>query len=48
MKFFTDISALHHTLRVAYEQVPAEKRRDFISEGLQGWGLTQEHARLCA
>jgi hypothetical protein len=46
--FFDDISALHHTLRVAYEQVPSESRHAFISQGLESWGLSKERAQLCA
>jgi len=46
--FFDDISALHHTLRVAYEQVPSESRHAFISQRLESWGLSKEQAQLCA
>ena len=48
MKFFLDISRLHHTLRVAYEQISPEKRQAFLSQVLEGWELTREQAQLCA
>jgi len=48
LKFFADISALHNTLRVAYEQVPSESRHAYVSQGLESWGLSKEQAQLCA
>jgi len=46
--FFDDISALHHTLRVAYEQVPSEGRHAYLLQCLESWGLSKEQAQLCA
>jgi hypothetical protein len=48
MNNFRDVSALHSVLRAAYEKIPAELRRDALSECLVGWGFRGDHARLYA
>ncbi|MFL6505764.1 MAG: hypothetical protein ACJ8KC_10155 [Candidatus Udaeobacter sp.] len=46
--FFNDVSALHHTLRVAHEQVPPEGRHAYLLQCLEKWGFSNEQAQLCA
>ena len=46
--FFNDVSALHHTLRVAYEQVSSEERHAYLLQCLERWGFSNEQAQLCA